>query len=160
MPARYDASENPNAMPARFGPAVVPEVVMIDGLRKFRRDSLGGVLILEAVSEDERVALSSVLTEIILEFCRGFRLDVADLRAEAVANPGESLIGAAVPRLVGDRAGRQERDLEGRMMAALLAVGSDASTLWTHRGARRTAAIRRSTCSSADSLRIGPESCG
>ena len=97
----------------------------VDGLRKLGRDALRGVLVLESVAEDERVALCSVLAKIILEFRRGFCLDVADLRAEAVADSHESLIRAGIPRLVGDRPRGQQRDLElGAMRRGALAVVS------------------------------------
>ena len=78
------------------------------------------------MAEDERVALIPVLAKIFLELCRGFCLDVADLRSEAVSDAHESLIRPGVPRLVGDRARSEQRDLEAwsRGMGGLFRIVS------------------------------------
>src|SRR5579863_1927999 len=81
-------------------------------LRIVRRDALHRVLILESVGDDQIVSLGAVLAEVFVELGWCLCLDVADLRAEAVSDAEEATVGSGVPRLVGDRTGRQQRHLE------------------------------------------------
>jgi hypothetical protein len=81
-------------------------------MRKVWRDSFGGVLELVAVSKDEVVSLGAVLSKVLIEFGGRFGLDVADLRAEAITNSHETLVGTGVPRLIRDRSGGEECDFE------------------------------------------------
>jgi len=60
------------------------------------------------VAEHEVVALRTVLPKLLLELGGCFGLDMADGRAEGVTNPQESLIRAAVPGLIADRARGEE----------------------------------------------------
>src|SRR5581483_10990381 len=89
----------------------------------------GCVLELEAMAEDEVVALRTVLAEVFLEGRRCRHLDVADVSAEGVADAKESLVGAGVPGVVGDRPWGEECDLEGGLTIC--------------RGARRVAGSAR-----------------
>src|SRR5829696_996185 len=77
------------------------------GSYPFRR-----VLEFEAVTENQLVALGAVLPELLLELGGGLRLDVADRGAKAVPDAQQALIGSAVPGLVADRPGREERHAE------------------------------------------------
>jgi hypothetical protein len=82
------------------------------------------------VAEDEIVSLRSVLTEVFLELRRRFRLDVTDLGAEAVADSLEPGVRPAIPRSVGYRSRREQRDAEaGRIRGGAIvtapATGDD-----------------------------------
>src|SRR6185312_2826482 len=118
----------------------------INGMRKLWCHALRGVLELEPVAEDELITLRAVLAKILLEVGRRGRLDVADLGAEAVANPEQTVIRSAIPRLVGHRPGREQRDLKfaASGLASAPAVRRGARTidasLWLRTGSEQSSA--------------------
>ena len=91
-------------------------------LREIGADAVGRILELEAVADHEIVALRAILPEVLLEVRRGSHFDVAHLRAETVAHAEQTLVGAGVPAVIGDRAWSKERDSEGPL-AVLVPVG-------------------------------------
>ena len=62
------------------------------------------------MTENEIVTLCAVLSKVLFELCWRLGLDVADLRAQAVANPHEPVVRTAIPRSVRDWTRRQQRD--------------------------------------------------
>src|SRR5262245_4442390 len=84
----------------------------IDGLGKLGGDSLGRVLVLEAMANDQVVSLRPVLSEVVVELRGSLRLYVADRCAEAIANLLEATVGSCVPGLIGDRSWCEESNLE------------------------------------------------
>lgn len=62
-----------------------------------------GVLKLEAVAENQIKVLVPILAEVLLELGRRLSLNVANLSAEGVAYPKQTLVGASIPRLVRNR---------------------------------------------------------
>ena len=83
------------------------------------------------MAEDKVISLGAVRAEVLFEIGGSLHLNVADVRAEAIADAKETLVRTSVPSVVGYWPGREKRNLE--------------------RGVRRTGAIPwRSAATSPD----------
>jgi hypothetical protein len=71
------------------------------------------------VTKDEVVVLGAVLPELLLEFGRCLRLDVAHGRSKTVSHTHETLIRTSVPGLVADRPRGKKCHAEGMSRRAL-----------------------------------------
>src|ERR1043165_1607742 len=69
----------------------------VDRLRKRRSNPFGRVLEFKAMPENQAVPLHPVLSEVLVELRRRLRLNVADLSAQTIADPQQSLIRPSVP---------------------------------------------------------------
>jgi hypothetical protein len=82
-----------------------------------RTDALRRILKLEAVADDQVIALRALLPEVLVELGGSPGLNVTDLSAEAIADPHQAAVRPGVPRLIGDRSRGEQRDAEPRPIA-------------------------------------------